>query len=74
MRVLSALPTAYLQGINMLSHAMRVIPQLNMLTRELMQDCNPKALGAEAGRAPQVQARLVYSKIRVIESYAAQPL
>lgn len=74
MRVLSAPPTAYLQRINMLNHAMCVVSQLNMLTCELVQDCNPKALGAEAGRSSQVQARLVYSKIRVIESYAAQPL
>lgn len=52
----------------MLNYAMCVIPQLNMLTWELVQDCNPIALGAEAGRSPQVQARLVYSKIQVIES------
>lgn len=74
MQVLSAPPTAYLQRINMLSHAMCVIPQFNMLTRELVQYCNPKALGAEAGRSSQVQARLVYCKIRVTESYTAQPL
>lgn len=56
----------------MLNYAMSIIPQLNMLTQELEQECNPKALGAEAGRLPQVQARLAYSEIRVIESYTAQ--
>lgn len=67
MQVLSAPLTAYLQRINMVNYAMCVIPQLNMLTRELVQDCNPIALGAEPVRSAQVQARLVYSKIQVIE-------
>lgn len=68
------LPTAYLQMINMLNYAMCVLPQLNMLTWWLMQDWNPKALGAEAGRSPQFQARLVYREIWVTESCTAHPV
>lgn len=74
MRVAQCEFTAYLQMINMLNYAMCVIPQLNMLTQWLVQDCSPKALEAEAGRSPQAQARIVYSEIWVIESCTAHPV